>query len=121
MKILSITTSSSICSVSISNDYTLINELSIDDNKTHSENLMPLIDELFNNTELEFYYSKAILKNNALQNFENGRLGFIYKEGINYSDVLAQLKNIKEDTKKFLENSHCCLYLANRTTKYLIQ
>lgn len=50
MKILSITTSSSICSVSISNDYTLINELSIDDNKTHSENLMPLIDELFKST-----------------------------------------------------------------------
>ena len=50
MKILSITTSSSICSVAISNDYTLINELSIDDNKTHSENLMPLIDELFKST-----------------------------------------------------------------------
>ena len=55
MKILSITTSSSICSVSISNDYTLINELSIDDNKTHSENLMPLIDELFKSTNMNLH------------------------------------------------------------------
>ena len=105
----------------IKKDYSISVALASSDYPKKAFCQLELIDELFNNTELEFYYSKAILKNNALQNFENGRLGFIYKEGINYSDVLAQLKNIKEDTKKFLEDSHCCLYLANRTTKYLIQ
>ena len=47
MKILSIDTSSKICSVSILEDTTVILEKHTNDEKTHSQNLMPLIDELF--------------------------------------------------------------------------
>ncbi len=47
MKILSIDTSSNLCSVSLLEDNQTIEELLIDDNKTHSQNLMPLIQELF--------------------------------------------------------------------------
>ncbi len=52
MKILSISTSSNIASVSISEDDNCILELNIDNNKTHSETLMPLIDELFRTTNI---------------------------------------------------------------------
>ncbi len=52
MKILSISTSSNIASVSISEDDNCILELNIDNNKTHSETLMPLIDELFKTTNI---------------------------------------------------------------------
>ena len=44
MKILAIDTSSKICSVAILEDNKKIEELNINDGKTHSENLMPLID-----------------------------------------------------------------------------
>ena len=53
MKILSVSTSSNIASVSISEDDNCILELNIDNNKTHSETLMPLIEELFNKTNLK--------------------------------------------------------------------
>ena len=48
MKILSIDTSSDICSVAILEDDIVIKELHIDDIKTHSEKLMPLISDIFN-------------------------------------------------------------------------
>lgn len=46
MKILSIDTSSKICSVSILEDTDLIIEKHIDNELTHSQKLMPLIDEI---------------------------------------------------------------------------
>ena len=53
MKILSVSTSSNIASVSISENDNCILELNIDNNKTHSETLIPLIDELFHETNLK--------------------------------------------------------------------
>lgn len=50
MKILSIDTASDICSVALLEDLTLIKELNICDSKTHSENLMPLIQQLLQET-----------------------------------------------------------------------
>lgn len=47
MKILSIDTSSNLCSVALLENNQTIEELVIDDNKTHSQNLMPLIQNLF--------------------------------------------------------------------------
>ena len=46
MKILSIDTSSAICSTAILENDNLIDENNLDNGRTHSENLMPLIDEL---------------------------------------------------------------------------
>ena len=50
MKILAISTSSSNASVSLLENDKLIKELNISDQKTHSEKLMPLIQELFTST-----------------------------------------------------------------------
>lgn len=52
MKILAIDTSSKICSVSILEDKNLIIEKSSNDEKTHSQRLMPLINEVFNDCKL---------------------------------------------------------------------
>ena len=52
MKILSISTSSSTASVCISEDNKCIKELNINNLKTHSETLIPLIQELLDNTEI---------------------------------------------------------------------
>ena len=55
MKILSIDTSSSNCATALLEEDKLIDENSLNNGLTHSENLMPLIDELLrrNNTELK--------------------------------------------------------------------
>lgn len=52
MKILSIDTSSRICSVSILEDKNLIIEKHNNDEKTHSQKLMPLLDEAFKESNL---------------------------------------------------------------------
>lgn len=53
MKILSIDTSSNICGVSILEDTNLICKLDADTARTHSENLMPMIDEALKKAELK--------------------------------------------------------------------
>lgn len=52
MKILSIDTSSDVCSVAILEDKTVIKEISIEDANTHSVKLMPQIKEIFKQTNL---------------------------------------------------------------------
>lgn len=47
MKILAIDTSSQICSVSILENEQVLIEKRNDDEKTHSQKLMPLVDEVF--------------------------------------------------------------------------
>ena len=46
MKILAIDTSSKICSVAILEDEKVIDEINLDNGRTHSENLMPLVEEI---------------------------------------------------------------------------
>jgi tRNA A37 threonylcarbamoyladenosine modification protein TsaB len=55
MKILAIDTSSEICSTAILEDSNIIDENILENGKTHSENLMPLMDELLkrNNLKIE--------------------------------------------------------------------
>ena len=52
MKILSLSTSSNIATVAISEDDNCIKELNIDIPKTHSETLVPLIDKLLKDTKI---------------------------------------------------------------------
>ncbi len=52
MKILSIDTSSEICSVALLEDKNIIKELSTNDGLTHSVNLMPLVKNLLSSCNL---------------------------------------------------------------------
>lgn len=53
MKILSIDTATSVCSVAVLEDKEVIKEISIDDEKTHSQKLMPLIEQVLKETNLK--------------------------------------------------------------------
>ena len=46
MKILAVDTSSKICSVAILEDDKIIDEINLDNGRTHSENLMPIVAEI---------------------------------------------------------------------------
>ena len=52
MKILSVDTSSSVCAVAILEDNKLIKEISVEDGNTHSVKLMPQIEQIFTQTNL---------------------------------------------------------------------
>lgn len=53
MKILGITTSSNIASVAVCNNNETIHELNINNTKTHSETLIPLISDLLLKSKLD--------------------------------------------------------------------
>ncbi len=53
MKNLAIDTSSAICSVAILEDDNVIDQINLDDGKTHSENLMPLVDDILKRNSLD--------------------------------------------------------------------
>lgn len=75
MKILSIDTSSDICSVAILEDDTVINELHIDDIKTHSEKLMPLISNIFEQCHLNLDNIDLIACSKGPGSFTGIRIG----------------------------------------------
>lgn len=75
MKILSISTSSNIASVSISENDDCILELNIDNNKTHSETLMPLIYKLFNTSNINLSDINAIACDIGPGSFTGIRIG----------------------------------------------
>lgn len=53
MKILSITSSSSICGIAILEDEQVIKEVNLNNGLTHSESLLPLISQVLDETNLQ--------------------------------------------------------------------
>ena len=62
MKILAIDTSSEVCGVAILENENLIDDNSLTIEKTHSETLMPRLEELFNKNNLKLKEELEILK-----------------------------------------------------------
>ncbi|MBR6505196.1 MAG: tRNA (adenosine(37)-N6)-threonylcarbamoyltransferase complex dimerization subunit type 1 TsaB [Clostridia bacterium] len=75
MKILSIDTSSDICSVAILEDNIVLKELHIDDIKTHSEKLMPLIKNIFDECKLSLDNIDLIVCSKGPGSFTGIRIG----------------------------------------------
>ena len=75
MLILGISTSSNIASVAISKDKECIKELNINNNKTHSETLVPLINELLNETNVKLQDIDLIASDNGPGSFTGIRIG----------------------------------------------
>lgn len=88
MKILAISTSSNICSVALLEDNICIKELNICNEKTHSEKLIPLIEELFSVTGFSLADIKLICCDNGPGSFTGIRIGVATVK------ALAQAKNI---------------------------
>lgn len=75
MKILAIDTSSKVCSVALLEDDKLIEELNLDDGKTHSENLMPLVDEILKKNNLDIKQIEMIACDVGPGSFTGIRIG----------------------------------------------
>jgi len=88
LKILAIDTSSSICSVSILEDNNVIIEKHNNDEKTHSQKLMPLIDELFSESNLSLDNIDLLACSQGPGSFTGIRIG------ISTVKAFADVKNI---------------------------
>ena len=85
MKILSIDTASNICGVSILEDDKLICNLDTDTGRTHSENLMPMIEQAFNKTNLSLKNIDLITCDIGPGSFTGIRIGVATTKAFNDS------------------------------------
>lgn len=88
MKILAISTSSNTASVALLEDDKCIQELNIINEKTHSEKLMPLIDELLKNNKVTLSDIGLIACDNGPGSFTGIRIGVATVK------AMAEAKNI---------------------------
>lgn len=126
MKILSIDTASNICGVSILEDDKLICNLDTDTGRTHSENLMPMIEQAFNKTNLSLNNIGLIACDIGPGSFTGIRIGvatikafndslnipcvgvsslealaYNLKDNINENDVICSIIDCKNDNCYF--------------------
>lgn len=85
MKILSIDTASNICGVSILEDDKLICNFDTDTGRTHSENLMPMIKQAFNKTNLSLKNIDLITCDIGPGSFTGIRIGVATTKAFNDS------------------------------------
>ena len=106
MKNLCIDTSSSLCSVSIFEDYKLINKVELNNSLTHSETLMPLIQKILKDSSLSLNEINLIIVDIGPGSFTGIRIGIATAKafsdslgipcvGVSSLEVLAY--NAKED------------------------
>jgi len=89
MKILAIDTSSPICSVAILENDNLVDEINLDDGRTHSENLMPLIDSVLKRNKLDIKDIEMISCSVGPGSFTGIRIG------VSTIKPMAEILNIK--------------------------
>lgn len=89
MKVLGVDTSSDICSVCLLENSTVIKELHLNNGKTHSENLVPLLKELLDTCNITFKDINLIAINKGPGSFTGIRIGIATIKAI------AQVYNIK--------------------------
>ena len=85
MKVLSIDSSSNICGVSILDDENLICNLDEDTGRTHSENLMPMIDNAFKKSNLSLKDIDLIVCDIGPGSFTGIRIGVATAKGFHDS------------------------------------
>ena len=125
MKILSMETSSNICSVAILEDNEVIKEISICDENTHSQKLMPLVSQIFEQTNLSLEDIDLFACDKGPGSFTGIRIGIATLKafsdvsskpiiGISSLDALAH--NITTDgyicslIDAKHDNVYCCIY-----------
>lgn len=135
MKILSIDTSSNICGVSILENTNLICKLDTDTGRTHSENLMPMIENAFKQTKLSLKDIDLIVCDIGPGSFTGIRIGVATTKafhdsldipciGINSLEALSyNLKDINENECVFsmidCKNDNCYFALFQKKNDML--
>lgn len=82
MKILAVDTSATAASVAVAEENKLIGEFSINTALTHSQTLMPMVDELLKNTGLSVNDIDAVAVNSGPGSFTGVRIGVAAVKGI---------------------------------------
>lgn len=109
MKILSIDTASNICGVSILEDNKLVCNLDTNTGRTHSENLMPMIEQAFKKTNLSLKNIDLITCDIGPGSFTGIRIGVAttkaFKDSLNIpcvgiSSLEALAYNLKDNIKQ---------------------
>lgn len=109
MKILSIDTASNICGVSILEDNKLVCNLDTNTGRTHSENLMPMIEQAFKKTNLSLKNINLITCDIGPGSFTGIRIGVAttkaFKDSLNIpcvgiSSLEALAYNLKDNIKQ---------------------
>ena len=123
MKILSISTSSNIASVCISEDDNCILELNIDNNKKHSETLMPLVSTLFSKTNLKLSDINLIACDIGPGSFTGIRIGIstikAIAESLNIPVVgISSLEALSYNIRNSKCNAICSLIDARNNQVY---
>ena len=110
MKILSINTSSNICGAAVLENSTLLKQINQDNGLTHSENLMPLIQNLFENLKLKLSDIELIVCDNGPGSFTGIRIGIATAKA--FSDTLCiptiGISSLKCLAYNIQENSLIC-------------
>jgi tRNA threonylcarbamoyl adenosine modification protein YeaZ len=101
MKILAIDTSSSVCSTALLEDNNLIDENNLDDGKTHSENLMPLVKELLERNKVQLSEINLIAVSCGPGSFTGIRIGIASVK------AMAEVHNIPIAEVTSLETLAC--------------
>lgn len=89
MKILSIDTASNVCGVSILDDTCLVCKLDTNTGRTHSENLMPMIEDAFFKSNLSLKDINLIVCNVGPGSFTGIRIGIATVKAFNDSLAIA--------------------------------
>lgn len=106
MKILSLDTASSICTVAILEDKNLIKKIDLDDGLTHSEKLLPMIKQILNETNLQLNNIDLLVCDKGPGSFTGIRIGvatiMAFSDSLNIksigiSSLLSLAYNIKSD------------------------
>ena len=129
MKILSIDTSSDVCSVAILEDNNLIKEINKTDSKTHSENLMPLIDTLFKETNLTLADIQAIACSIGPGSFTGIRIGIATAKamaevmqipviGVTSLETLAYIETTKNNIATIIDAKNNQVYCGIFNNNY---
>ena len=114
MKILSIDTASNICSVALLENGNIIKELNIDNEKTHSEKLMPLVKEIFEVTHTKLEHINLIACDKGPGSFTGIRIG------VSSAKAIAQVLDIPTLGISSLDGLAYNLELINGTICSLI-
>lgn len=85
MKILAVDTSAAVASVAVIEDGTILGEYSINNKKTHSQKLLPMIDELLKNLDLKVVDIDYFAASSGPGSFTGLRIGITTIKALAYS------------------------------------
>lgn len=117
MKILSVDTSATAASVALSEEGKLIGETFINTSLTHSQTLIPMVEQLLNNTKTEISDIDAIAVNAGPGSFTGVRIGVAAVKGLVFANNIpcVSVSTLESMAYNFSFNRLYCMCRNGRT------